>query len=732
MERNSDIIKDYNSRAGGSTREIMKKYAAKIEAEVSSPSSSSSRDYSQFKLDMVEEFSRYEKLAKSIGNLISFKPAEKDRIRVQKQLDEAHINVSASQALTLSLLSLIISLLFTLVISVILYLANPDIGTKNILLIGFLGVVAGSFLFYYTYTMPKRLANQWKLTASSQMVPALLYVVVYMKTNSNLERAIEFASEHLEGPLALDFKKILYDVEIAKYSTIKQSLDSYLENWREYAPEFVESFHLVESSLYEPSESRRVQILEKALQVILDGVYEKMLKFSREIRSPLTTVYMLGIILPTLGLALLPLASTLLKGLIQWYHVMVIFNIIIPFFVFYMTSEILLKRPGGYGESSILELNPEYYKFTSKKPWITAAAISLPFFLVGLLPFLFRFSSILSFLGLKADYTFADIGLKFLGSFNIIDFKTIDGHVVGPFGLVSTMLSLFIPVSFALFFSISYHLKTKDLIKSRESTKILEEEFTNSLFQLGNRIGDGVPAEIAFARVSESTKGQVTQSFFATVNQNIQQAGMSLERAIFDRKRGAIIFYPSSLISTSMKILIESVKKGLQIAARSLMSISDYVKNIQKINQRVRDLLAEVISDMKSNMTFLAPLLAGIVVGLTTMISLILNKLQALQGSFSEAQGGLLSGGSITDIFNIGEMIPPYFLQITIGIYLVEIIFILTAAIVTVDAGKDSLREKSEVAKNIKIGIGIYLGTAILSIIALSILAAISLAGITA
>ena len=77
-----------------------------------------------------------------------------------------------------------------------------------------------------------------------------------------------------------------------------------------------------------------------------------------------------------------------------------------------------------------------------------------------------------------------------------------------------------------------------------------------------------------------------------------------------------------------MKILVESSKKGLAIAAQSLMAISEYIKNIEKINDRLRDLLAEIISDMKSNMTFLAPLLAGVVVGLAGMITLILSKLQ--------------------------------------------------------------------------------------------------------
>jgi len=242
------------------------------------------------------------------------------------------------------------------------------------------------------------------------------------------------------------------------------------------------------------------------------------------------------------------------------------------------------------------------------------------------------------------------------------------------------------------------------LIKTRESTKILEEEFTNSLFQLGNRLGDGIPAEIAFGKVAESTRGQKTEGFFSLVNQNIQQFGMSVEKAIFDRKRGAIVYYPSTLISTSMKVLVEAVKKGLKVAAQSLMSISEYIKNIQKINQRMRDLLAEIVSDMRSNMTFLAPLLAGIVVGLSSMITTILSKLQELQAvaGGEQAVTGLGNIAQITSIFNVQEMIPPYFLQATVGLYLIEITFILTAA----------------------------LATALLSTIALAALATIALGGI--
>src|SRR3989338_3608075 len=200
-----------------------------------------------------------------------------------------------------------------------------------------------------------------------------------MRHTPNLEKAVAFAAQHLQYPLALDFKKVFYNVEVGKFSTIKESLDNYLEIWRKDNTEFIESFHLIESSLFEPEESRRIALLEKSLQVILDGVYDKMLRFTHDVRSPLTNVYMLGVVLPTLGLALLPLASAMVGDYIKWVHVFILFNLIIPFFVFYLVDKVLFMRPGGHGETTLLEKNRNYHLYESKKPIFIAALISLPF-----------------------------------------------------------------------------------------------------------------------------------------------------------------------------------------------------------------------------------------------------------------------------------------------------------------------------------------------------------------
>ncbi len=724
-KNNMGSEKDILNRYGGMLDESQKRYAPLAYSE-SAASGDISREFAQFKQDMMPEFSRYERLCRNIGGLVGLKLAQKDSERIQRDLDSAHLDVTPGQVVFLALFSFIMVFLGGLMFTVAIYLFTLQFSILLLMLF----LLAGGFLFYYFYTAPSRLANQWRLKAGSQMVPCILYTVVYMKHTSNLERAIRFASQHLEPPLSLDLRKVFWDVETGRYSTIKESLDNYMEFWRSSNSEFVESFNLIESSLFEPTEARRIMILERALQVMLDGVYDKMLKYTHSVKAPLTNLYMLGIVLPTLMLALIPLASALMGGAIKWYHLFLMFNILVPFFVFYMTNGVMVKRPGGYGETSVLEFNPLYSKYKSSKPYWKAALICIPLFLIGLLPFIFQWAWVQNLLHLKADYTLGEIGLGFLGG-NLKLFDFVSG--AGPMGIGSLLCSMFIPLSIFMFFSIAYFGKTKEIIKSRDYSKILEDEFNNTLFQLGNRMSDGTPAELAFGKIADSTRGQVTEDFFKTVNSNIQSLGMSVERAIFDPKMGAMINYSSGIIATSMHILVESVKKGLRVAAESLMSISEYVKNIKKINERLKDLLADIISDMKSNMTFLAPVLAGFVVGLASMITLILTKLTYIITSASANQqdlSGLGTVNTIVNLFQVQNLISPYALQVCVGIYIIEIVFILTKTLVTVDAGEDKLKETYEIARNLRSAGWLYIIVGLVAIIGLSLVASMALVNI--
>ena len=213
-----------------STDDILKKYGAKIEKQMKGYNESSgetkkfSQSYERFKGSMLPEFSRYERWCKSMGNVFKMKIGSKDKSKIDRNIEIAHLNVSASEVVVFSTMLLFLTLFVGSLLTVAIWLLG---GPFSIMLL-FLFFLLGIFLFFYSSKAPERLAVRWRLKASSQMVPAILYIVIYMKHTSNFEKAVSFASEHLQPPLSLDFAKIFWDVEVGKFSTIKESVDNYL------------------------------------------------------------------------------------------------------------------------------------------------------------------------------------------------------------------------------------------------------------------------------------------------------------------------------------------------------------------------------------------------------------------------------------------------------------------------------------------------------------------------
>jgi len=59
----------------------------------------------------MPQLSRYEQLCKTLGNIVKINVSEKDRAKIQKQLDVSHAEVTPSQTITLAMVSFILVLL---------------------------------------------------------------------------------------------------------------------------------------------------------------------------------------------------------------------------------------------------------------------------------------------------------------------------------------------------------------------------------------------------------------------------------------------------------------------------------------------------------------------------------------------------------------------------------------------------------------------------------------------
>lgn len=706
-QRMQDLIEEYK-------KAIEKELGTRIETQ-----KIVSKEYQEFREEfMPRHLNMYEKLCNLSEKLLKINPSKKTEQEITESVQIAHLKVTPAGVTSFSIIFPSLVLLFGSLFSLLIM-------QSMFFLIFFLAL--GISLIAILMKLPDFLANNWRMKASNQMVLCIFYVVTYMRHTSNLENAIEFAADHLAPPLSIDLKKILWDVENEKYGTVKESLDIYLETWKKWNFEFIESFHLIEGSLYESSEDRRLNSLDKSLDVILSETYEKMLHYSHNLQSPITMLHMLGIILPILGLVILPLIVSFMEE-VKWYQIALLYDIALPILVFYLGKTILSKRPTGYGQTDISEENPELKKYKniiwtigSKEILVNPIFLSIlvfgVFFFLGLSPLL-MFS-----LGIPdVGFGDADLSNSCGKRFCLLGYResVSTGEIIGPYGLGATVLSLSVILAIGLGLGLFFMLRSKNVIKIRRKADQLELEFASALFQMGNRLGDGLPAEIAFEKVADVMQGTVSGSFFMLVSANIRRLGMSVKDAIFDPVHGALVTFPSNLIESSMKVLVQSIKKGPKIAAQALTNISRYIKEIHSVNERLKDLMGDIISDMNSQIKFLTPAIAGIVVGITSMVTSIIGKLgvqlKAITESGPSAQAGLIG------LF--GDGIATYYFQIIVGIYVVQITYILTVLVNGIENGSDTLREKYQLGINLVRSTILYCLIAGAVIIAFNVIAA--------
>ncbi len=662
---------------------LIKKYTSKLEKNISRDveqpkrNSEFSREYQTFKGEVMSKAgTRYEKMAQFAGKIINTKPNDKLIPKLEESLDVTHLNLTLKDVSSFAIFYPVLFGLLFLIISIVAFVFNV-LGVS--FLFGLLFLVS-LMLIPMLSKIPISIADRWRAKAGNQIVLCILYVVIYMRHTSNLENAIKFASDHIGGPIALDLRKVFWDVEVGKYSTIKESLDHYLVLWRDNNLAFVNSFHLIESSLYEPSGERRLSLLDKSLQIILDGVYNGMLRYTHNLKNPITMLHMLGVILPILGLVIFPLLSAFMGGYIKWYHLAILYNLLLPFLVYSIGTNILSKRPSGYSETLL--------GFESRKGKLFfPVLIFIVLLIIGISPFL------IYYLNLVPDFDF--MGMLFLG------FEDKGGTVFGPFGIGALMLSFAIPLSLALSTGIYYKSKTKKLLKLRDNTKKLEKEFSSSLFQLGTRIGDGIPTESAFKDVAETMAGSPTGGLFTKINNNLRKLGMSLREAIFNPERGALRDYPSPLVESSMEVLVESSKKGPSVVSQSLISISSYVNSVHAVGERLRDLLSDILSSMKSQISFMAPVISGIVIGIGSMMVGVISKLDDLMQGASAGEAATTLNLGALELFDKFSTIPSYFFQVIVGVYVVQIVYILTVLSSGIEHGADKLNEQSNLGKNL-------------------------------
>ncbi|MBY6293969.1 hypothetical protein GLU60_01115 [Nanohaloarchaea archaeon H01] len=661
-----------------------------------------SREYKEYQEEEKDETDKttYEKLCIKAADLLSVKAGDRTQNKLTPPLRLLGWDITPGMVLSAAVgVSFGLFVLWFMVFMSNLIL-GPFIPVSIMLILGVVALGSG----VYTYFKPVYAAKNKVIKSSGEMILAVLYMVIYMRSSPNLEGAIRFAALNLEGPIADDLKGILWDLEVGKYNNVEEALEEYTKSWKDYNDDFLESLQLLKAAVNEPNDQRRETLLQDSINRILDGTQEKMKHYAQGLKTPVMILNAMGAMLPVLGMIMLPLISVFMGSAISLTHLFLIFNVLLPGFLYWFMQRVLSSRPPTVStQPSSEETLPErwYYQLN-----ILGEERNIPVWPIGL--GIFLFIGLYGLIGyLIFPYTYP-VGSEILSEVSVPAlFGTADS--LSPLPML--MRSLSITVGLGLGIGTSFILGHKKRKKAEENLRKIEKQFPTALFQLGNKISGGTPIELALEEAADSTSDLEISELFDLASRNVRDMGMTFEKAVFDESYGALRKFPSQMIHTVMKAILKSSDKGTNMASMAMMTISKYLDNIHKTQEKLNDLMEDTTTTILMLAYLLAPIVSGIAVG---MSQTIITAMYRLGTSFRDQTSGLetsqVSGsqGFTGIIGNLDSAIPPEILQFVVGIYLIQLLFILGTFYMKISEGENKTYRNMFIGKILISGMLFY------------------------
>lgn len=565
---------------------------------------------------------------------------------------------------------------------------------------GLLGALFGlmipllAALYYQRY--PQMAAERERLLSLAYVPEIVNYLVMSLRINPNLERGVEFAASHGRGKIAEELKELIWGVQMGRYLSIEEGLDQMAYRWGNYSDDFKHALMVIRSSALEADKERRNALLEKASEDVLEGSREKMDLYARGLHQPSVFLYYFGILLPLMLAIILPISAAFVKGvpLASAASIFVIYCVLIPAGIWLYGGTILSGRPPTYVAPDI----PETFPGLPRRGNMRVAGIELSYTFAALAVF-----ALVVGLGFFLDGArIAQIPAYDLEK----TLPTIPSVTLPLFGTLYTYAIFGLVVGLSCGLSVYLYGKYGARKRVQDEIRYMEGEFRDAVYVLASRLGENRPMEMALQNAVEFLpKSKIANRVFRKVLENIALLGLTLEAAVFDKVYGAMRDLPSQTIRSGMRVMVDAVELGVNVAAKSLIQLSIQIRNARKIDESLRRLLSDVTTLLNTMATFVAPVVLGVVTALQTII---INSLSGLGAGDQMAStetvrvGGLSFAGlgSILDTSSIkSSAASPGEFVFVMGVYVIEVVILLTYFNAQVEDSNNKLHTMVSISK---------------------------------
>jgi len=598
--------------------------------------------------------------------------SEKTKNRLLSFWDETYeeavnftgLSITKESVLALAYLSFLSILSILLIIDFIIILLYKLTGVPFDFLTVLIMIVATSsvpFVFMqYIVSYPKTLVTYSKIHSLGDIPEVLSYLVMSLKLSPNLEQSLIFTAKESSNSLVRDLRKLLWDMQIRVYYSVNDALTMFASKWGKYNESFKRSLHLLRSSIDEPDEAQRTMTLNKALDVGLEGTRDMMRAFADKLHQPTMIIYSIGIMIPLSIIAMLPAAG--LIGLqITIFQVFFIYDILIPIVLFMYMRQVLLHRPATFSPPHIPKNHPSLLLINRKKISFLAIVIGLVISLPAIM--------YIYYTQFPSSIHFPLISL----------IVTLNNTVpVTLFFLWGIVISFFL---YSHFIFSAYH-------QIRKNIKSMEQEFSDALYIIGKRLREGKSPEESLSYTATTMKGSVISKLFSDTVFALSAHHATLDSALFHPKYGSLKQVYSNRIHTIMKLFVKGTEKSQKTASISIIRLADHLKALQEVEKHIKESLATLTATLRSTASVFAPLIAGVTLAITQLISSIIEKMMMNTSSnhLFTMENTALNG--ITQSFALENIEPTWFILV-VGIYIIELVFLLTRFTNGIEDGDD-------------------------------------------
>jgi hypothetical protein len=501
---------------------------------------------------------------------------------------------------------------------------------------------------------------------NEQMLKAILRLSTFVSMNTSIEHAMIETRPELSGILRRQFDAIVTSLERREKTTLGDAIERYIPIWNAHNPTFVKSFRLLQTASFAAPDDRQ-KILDETVETVLWEYTTLGKRFAEELSEKAKRLIMLGVLFPIMSLMLLPMVTIFLPDLLNPSVLAFLYIVLFPMITL------------------ILTLN-----FAAKRVQVSTIRIeeSAQYDPMGIVPLIA--GVVLIVLGLTASLV--NIASLTTPSFdeNLIE--------IIPSWLASAALAGAITL-YAWLYTRRYDTLWNDIREVEDDLPHLLQSFSTYL-TLNLPIESVIPEIVEdYERFGFGTHPIVRifkqiQTKLATTKRGIRNLTKTLLPSIV----------PSRKVSSIIEQIVSFSDISNESSAKAAKMIREQQLSLRKLDDYMKTLLSDTMSLINITTTMLAPLLsaAAVLMAIAIVKSLIFIEEQLL--SIGAAFGVTDLSLSLIDVNNI---IPPQIMQFIIGIYLVELIIVLTYFSTVVTIGNDKYKILKNLSANM-IGFVIY------------------------